>query len=153
MLSSSKFLSAPRGLLKVFILKAASKMPLSGIDISHQINFYTNNEWRPSPGSIYFILNELSSKGMISEVISPDTNVKRYITTNKGMNMLSSFIKVADQVLKRQFIFIGIMAQVAEKDLAKILVELADLILTSDKEKEEKLKLMINQLILKTKEL
>ena len=153
MSSSSEFLSAPRGLLKVFILKAASKMPLSGIDISDQINSYTNNEWSPSPGSIYFILNELSSKGMISEVIIPDTNVKRYITTNKGMNMLSSFIKVADQVLKRQFIFIGIMAQVAEKDLAKILVELADLILTSDKEKEEKLKLMINQLILKTKEL
>jgi len=153
MLSSSKFLSAPRGLLKVFILKSASKMPLSGIDISDQINLYTNNEWRPSPGSIYFILNELLSKGMISEVISPDTNVKRYITTDKGMAMLSSFFNVADQALKRQFIFAGIMAQVAEKDLAKIFVELSELILTSDKEKEKKLKLMINQLILKVKEL
>ncbi|MCP8315556.1 MAG: PadR family transcriptional regulator [archaeon] len=128
-------------------------MPVSGIDISDQINFYTNNEWKPSPGSIYFILNELLSKGMISEVISPDTNVKRYITTDKGMAMLSLFFKVADQALKRQFIFAGIMAQVAEKDLAKIFVELAELILTSDKEKEKKLKLMINQLILKVKEL
>lgn len=153
MLKTAEFLSAPRGLLKVFILKAASKMPVSGIDISDQINLYTNNEWRPSPGSIYFILNELSSKGMISEVISPDAGVKRYITTNKGMAILSSFIKVADQVLKRQFIFISVMAQVAEKDLAKIFTELADLILASNKEKEEKLRLMISQLIQKVREI
>jgi DNA-binding PadR family transcriptional regulator len=151
MLSSSNFLSAPRGLLKIFILKVASKMPISGIDISDQINFYTNNKWRPSPGSIYFILNELSSKGMISEVISSDSNVKKYITTDKGMVMLSSFLKVADEVLKRQFIFICIMAQVAEKDLAKNLVELAELALTSDKEKEGKIESIISQLILKAK--
>jgi len=136
MLSSSNFLSAPRGLLKVFILKAASKMPVSGIDISDQINLYTNNEWRPSPGSVYFILNELSSKGMISEVMCPEANVKRYITTDKGMAMLSSFLKVSDQVLKRQFIFTLIIAQVAEKDLAKI-AELDDLTITSDKEKKK----------------
>ena len=135
--SPSNFLSAPRGLLKVFILKAASKMPVSGTDISDQISLYTNNEWRPSPGSIYFILNELSSKGMISEVISPDSNVKRYITTDKGMAMLSSFLKVADQVLKRQFIFFSIMARVAEKDLAKIFVEISGLTLTSEKKKEK----------------
>jgi len=133
MLNPSNFLSAPRGLLKVFILKTASKMPVSGIDISNQISLYTDNEWRPSPGSIYFILNELSSKGMISEMISHDSNVKRYITTDKGIAMLSSFLKVADQVLKRQFIFASIMARVAEKDLAKIFVELSDLTFTSGK--------------------
>ncbi len=135
MLSPSNFLSAPRGLLKVFILKAASKMPVSGIDISDEINSYTNNEWRPSPGSIYFILNELSSKGMISEVISPNSNVKRYITTDKGLSMLSSFLRVADQVLRRQFIFANIMARVAEKDLVKIFDEISDSIFTSETKK------------------
>jgi DNA-binding PadR family transcriptional regulator len=153
MLSSSEFLSAPRGLLKIFILKAASKMPVSGIDILDQISFYTDDEWKPSPGSIYFILNELLSKGMISEVISHDTNVKRYITTSKGMNMLSSFLKVADQALRRQFIFIGVMAHVVEKDSVKAFAELAKLILTSNKERQEKLVPMINQLIFKLKEL
>jgi DNA-binding PadR family transcriptional regulator len=137
MLRSSEFLSAPRGLLKVFILKAASKMPVSGTDISDQISSYTNKEWKPSPGSIYFILNELLSKGMISEIVSPDSNVKRYITTDKGMAMLSSFLKVADQVLKRQFIFFSIMAGVAEKDLAKILVDISGLTLTSERKKEK----------------
>ncbi|MCP8311088.1 MAG: PadR family transcriptional regulator [Candidatus Methylarchaceae archaeon HK01B] len=152
-MSSSNFLSAPRGLLKIFILKTASKMPLSGTDISNQISLSTHGDWRPSPGSVYFILKELLSLKMISEVISPGSNVKRYITTDKGKKMLSSFFKVSDRVLKRQFVFIGVAAQIAENDIAKILVELAKLIVDSDKGKEAKIKLALNQLISTLKEL
>ncbi|MEM3383602.1 MAG: PadR family transcriptional regulator [Nitrososphaerales archaeon] len=147
----SEFLSAPKGLLKIFILKATSKMPVSGTDILNQIRFYTNDEWRPSPGSIYFILNELLSKGMISEVMGSDNNVKKYVITNKGMDTIFSFLKVADRVLRKQFIFISVMAQVAEKDLAKTFFEIVELVLTSNKGKQEKLETILNQLIFKLK--
>jgi DNA-binding PadR family transcriptional regulator len=148
---SSNFLSAPRGLLKVFILKAATKMPVSGKELSDQIDLYTRGEWRPSPGSVYFILNELSSKGMLSAVMSQDSGVKRYVTTNKGMAMLSSFLKVADKVLEKHFLLINIVAQIAEKDFVKMLMELAGLSLNLNKEKETEVKGMLSQIITKVK--
>jgi len=151
-LSSSSLLSAPRGLLKIFILKAASKIPVSGTDISNQINLITHGNWRPSPGSVYFILNELISLQMVSEVVGLRSKVKSYITTEKGMKLLSSFLKDADLVQKRQFVFIGLAAHIAENDVVKILVELAELIIDLNKGKEVKIKTALNQFISKVKE-
>ncbi len=123
-------------------------MPISGIEISNQINLSTRGKWRASPGSIYFILNELLSLKMISEVIGFGSNVKRYITTNKGRRILSSFLTSADKVLIKQFLFIGIIAQIAENDMAKILVELAELTIDKNKRKDDNIRKTLQQLFL-----
>ena len=121
----SKFLSAPRGLLKFFILMEASKMPISGVEILKQIASSTDGEWKPSPGSIYFILNELYSKGLISELQTSNSNVKKYVTTKKGMDILSNFLRVVNQSIKRQLIFVMIMTQFTKNKKIKDLVEIA----------------------------
>lgn len=121
----SKFLSAPRGLLKFFILIEASKMPVSGVEILKQISSSTHGEWKPSPGSIYFILNELNSRGLISQLQDSNSNVKKYITTNKGMDILTNFLKVVNQIIKRQLVFVMIMTQIANNKKVKDLVEMA----------------------------
>jgi DNA-binding PadR family transcriptional regulator len=100
-------------------------MPISGVEILKQISSSTYGEWKPSPGSIYFILNELNSRGLISQLQDSNSNVKKYITTNKGMDMLSNFLKVVNQIIKRQLVFVMIMTQIANNKKVKDLVEMA----------------------------
>tara|TARA_B100000315_G_C14080604_1_gene364703 strand:- start:9 stop:389 length:381 start_codon:yes stop_codon:yes gene_type:complete len=102
--------SAPRGLLKVFIIDMASKYPVSGIEISERVRSLTNEIWKPSPGSIYYILKELLSKKLLSEIYTPDKGLKKYIATEKGMNDLSLFRSFGVEILMKQASFLLLMS-------------------------------------------
>ena len=103
-------MSAPRGLLKVFIIDMASKYPVSGIEISERVRSLTNEIWKPSPGSIYYILKELLSKKLLSEIYTPDKGLKKYIATEKGMNDLSLFRSFGVEILMKQASFLLLMS-------------------------------------------
>lgn len=131
----SEFLNAPRGLLKMFVLKATSKMPLSGTEILHQIAASTRNVWKPSPGSIYFLLSELSSLGLITELHDTTSNIKRYIITEQGREALSSFLEASDQILRRQLAFARMTAQLLDDEVMDAFFALAEETPTSDDRK------------------
>ena len=109
-MKSSEVVSAPRGLLKVFIIDMASKYPVSGIEISNRVRSLTNEIWKPSPGSIYYILKELLSKKLLSEIYTPDKGLKKYIATEKGMNDLSLFRSFGVEILMKQASFLLLMS-------------------------------------------
>lgn len=120
----SEHLSAPKGLLKFFILMRASKIPVSGIEILKEISALTDQEWKPSPGSIYFILNELNSLGFISELLIPKSKIKKYVTTGKGIEKLSLFMGIANQIIRKQLIFTKVTNEIIENKEMKDLIEM-----------------------------
>ena len=125
MLSSSINISIPRGLLKIYILKAASKIPVNGIDIINQIDLSTDGAWKPSPGSIYYLLNELSSLEMISSINSLK-NVKKYIITNKGKQLLDSLLRDTKKIFQKQFIVLKLISNIVDSDIKQILNNLSN---------------------------
>ena len=88
----------------------ASKYPVSGIEISERVRSLTNERWKPSPGSIYYILKELLSKKLLSEIYTPDKGLKKYIATEKGMNDLSLFRSFGVEILMKQASFLLLMS-------------------------------------------
>ena len=109
-MKSPELVSAPRGLLRVFIIDMASKYSVSGIEISERIRLLTNGVWKPSPGSIYYILKELVSKKRLSEIYTPDKGVKKYVATEKGLDDLSLFRSFEVEILLKQFSFLVLMS-------------------------------------------
>lgn len=108
--------SAPRGLLKIFIIDMASKYPVSGIEISENISSITNEIWTPSPGSIYYILKELVTSKKISNIYTPDKGIKKYITTDKGLEDLSLFKKYKKDILIKQAAFLELIYHMIKDD-------------------------------------
>ncbi len=115
-MNSSELVSAPRGLLKIFIIDMASKYPVSGIEISENISSITNEIWTPSPGSIYYILKELVTSKKISNIYTPDKGIKKYITTDKGLEDLSLFKKYKKDILIKQAAFLELTYHMIKDD-------------------------------------
>ena len=82
-------ISAPKGLLRILILDIASKAPSSGVEIVQRISGMTNSMWKPSPGSIYYILERLANEELISEIFTPTKGQRKYITTARGKSYLT----------------------------------------------------------------
>ena len=115
-MKSPELVSAPRGLLRVFIIDMASKYSVSGIEISERIRLLTNGVWKPSPGSIYYILKDLVSKKRLSEIYTPDKGVKKYVATEKGLDDLSLFRSFEVEILLKQFSFLVLMSHLLKDD-------------------------------------
>ena len=82
-------ISAPKGLLRILILDMAAKAPSSGVDIAQKVSEMTSGAWKPSPGSIYYILERLAKEELISEIFTPTKGQKKYITTARGKSYLA----------------------------------------------------------------
>lgn len=117
-LKSSELVSAPRGLLKVFIIDLASKYPVSGREISERVDSLSNGVWNPSPGSIYYILKELVLKRRLSEIYTPDRGVKKYVATEKGLEDLSLFRSFGVEILLKQAAFLALSSRLVQDEAA-----------------------------------
>ena len=101
----------------------ASKYPVSGIEISERINSLTNGIWKPSPGSIYYILKELVSKKKLSDIYMPDKGIKKYVATEKGLSDLSLFRSFGDEILLKQAAFLALTSQLINDNESRELLE------------------------------
>ncbi len=115
-------LSAPRGLLKTFIIYMASKYPISGNEIAEQLYLQSNAIWKPSPGSIYYILKELVSKKMLSEIFTPDIGVKKYVATEKALNELSLFRSFGVEIMLKQAAFLTLTSSLIHNEEASAIL-------------------------------
>ena len=80
--------AVPKGFLRYFVLKFLSQKPMSGAEIIEEIGKRTHGKWKPSPGSIYPLLAWLQDHGVIQEVPTEESGVKRYKLTEKGQKIL-----------------------------------------------------------------
>lgn len=105
-------ISAPKGLLKILILDIASKSPSSGVEIAQRILEMTDGVWKPSPGSIYYILERLLRDELISEIFSTAKGQKRYVTTSRGKAQLLLEREALAPSWKKHMILTKLMAEV-----------------------------------------
>jgi DNA-binding PadR family transcriptional regulator len=82
--------SAPKGLLRYYILHKIAQKPIHGYEIIQDIDSKTEGAWRPGAGSLYPILKKLVSEGLIKEEPEPSEEATRrvYQITPKGIESL-----------------------------------------------------------------
>lgn len=56
-----------RGFLRPQILELLEKQPVNGVDIMDQLQDMSHGWYRPSPGAIYPLLDELQKEGLITK--------------------------------------------------------------------------------------
>jgi DNA-binding PadR family transcriptional regulator len=95
-------ISAPRGLLKLVSLQLFSESSLSGAELQEQIRKTSESVWKPGPGSIYFLLEELRKSENIVELPRRGGTVRRYVISNKGKAELSKLRGAMDEEVRRQ---------------------------------------------------
>ncbi len=82
--------SAPKGLLRYYILHKIAQKPIHGYEIIQDIDSKTEGAWRPGAGSLYPILKKLVSEGLIKAEPEPSEEATRrvYHITPKGVESL-----------------------------------------------------------------
>lgn len=105
-------INAPKGLLKILILDIASKSPSSGVEIAQRISKMTDSMWKPSPGSIYYILEKLLRDELISEIFSTAKGQKRYVTTSRGKAQFLLEREALTPSWKKHLILTKLMAEI-----------------------------------------
>src|SRR5712664_2790792 len=82
--------SAPKGLLRYYILHKIAQKPIHGYEIIQDIDSKTEGAWRPGAGSLYPILKKLVSEGLIKAEPEPSEGATRrvYHITPKGVESL-----------------------------------------------------------------
>ena len=82
--------SAPKGLLRYYILHKIAQKPIHGYEIIQDIDSKTEGAWRPGAGSLYPILKKLVSEGLIKSdpELSDEATRRVYHITPKGVESL-----------------------------------------------------------------
>jgi DNA-binding PadR family transcriptional regulator len=83
--------SAPKGLLRYYILHKIAQKPIHGYEIIQDIDSKTEGGWRPGAGSLYPILKKLVTEGLIIAEAEPsgEANRRVYRITPKGVESLA----------------------------------------------------------------
>jgi len=88
---SVKLHSAPKGLLRHYILHKIAQKPIHGYEVIQDIDSKTEGAWKPGAGSLYPILKKLVEEGLIkvdpSQAEEPTRRV--YHITPKGTEELA----------------------------------------------------------------
>ena len=100
---------APQGLLRSLVLAYASKYPITGAELAVEIRNRTAGLWDPSPGSVYFLMNELKDKGLLSIVGSREGGRKSYIATEAGRVELNTSSGKAMATLERELTLLALL--------------------------------------------
>jgi DNA-binding PadR family transcriptional regulator len=87
------------GFLKLTLLTLVSKGPLHGYALMKRIERLTDEEWKPSPGSIYPALQELVQDGLVT--CNAQGRKKVYAITPEGKDALVVAIREAEEAIKR----------------------------------------------------
>lgn len=78
----------PKGMLRHITLNILIQEPMSGSELTEEIQDYT--DWRPSPGSVYPMLASLQEEGLIMPYEDQDTTLKRFTLTDEGMRLVET---------------------------------------------------------------
>ena len=95
-------ISAPRGILKLAMLRLLSESSLSGLELQRQVERLSSGNWKPGPGSIYFVLSALRRKEMIVELPHRGGTTRRYVISSGGRAELSRLSGGARREIRRQ---------------------------------------------------
>jgi len=112
--SDGNTIFAPKGLLRMLMLKIASTKTVTGVEIMEEVPVITESLWTPSPGSVYYLLGEMEEHGLLIQVPTGEIGVKRYISSEKGKLALESFKLDAQKNLYRQLTMLRVLSDLAD---------------------------------------
>ncbi len=96
-------ISVPKGLLKLVSLQLFSESSLSGAELQEEIRKTSQGVWKPGPGSIYFLLDELRKGEYVVELPHRGGGtVRRYVISNKGKAELAKLRGEIGDEVRRQ---------------------------------------------------
>jgi DNA-binding PadR family transcriptional regulator len=72
--------------LRMLVLSMLSSSPKNGVELMNEIEITTRGWWRPSPGSVYPVLDHLSKQGLIKK-----RDDGKYELTEKGDSELEDW--------------------------------------------------------------
>jgi len=107
---------APKGLLKMLILKFASARPITGVEIMSEVPKMTESLWSPSPGSVYYLLGEMEKDGLLLHVPTGEPGIKRYVSSEKGKILLENFKLDVKKNLYRQLVMMRVLSDLSENN-------------------------------------
>ena len=82
----SELIAKQKGRLRSMILWLLYQSPKRGIDIIDDIYKMTWGFWRPSPGSVYPLLNKMEEEGVIRK------EGEKYVITEKGVKEIEEIL-------------------------------------------------------------
>ena len=107
------------GYLKMFVLKELKSSKKTGYELMQDFEAITGSH-RPSPGTIYPLLNELYGKGLVT--VSHQSNRKIYSISRKGNETLTKLMHERKSSFARTVKMLGIIYNPSEiKKLRKSL--------------------------------
>jgi len=112
-------LNVPTGLLKAIFLKEASRAPLTAVTLIKRLSEKTEGAWQPSPGSIYYLTNELESKGYLKKLAIENERYPKYIITPKGQEEFNSMVNGSSKDVLKLVKILIIYSDVIENKLLK----------------------------------
>ncbi len=112
-------LNVPTGLLKAILLKEASRAPLSAVTLIKRISERTDGLWQPSPGSIYYLTNELEAKNYLKKLEVENERYPKYIITPKGQEEFSNIINGSNKDILKLIKILILYSDVIENRILK----------------------------------
>ncbi len=108
---------APKGLLKMLILKITSQRATTGVEIMQEVPKMTENVWLPSPGSVYYLLGEMEEAGLLIHVPTGESGIKRYVSSDKGKLSLDTFKLDAKKSLYKQMVMLKVLSDLTGNEI------------------------------------
>jgi DNA-binding PadR family transcriptional regulator len=105
-------LSIMKGFLKLIVLMELSKNDMSGYDLINNIESVMGK--KPSPGSIYPLMNELIEDKFVS--LKEDGRKKIYSITKLGNNHTQRIIKEKQELALKHFEFLKLIKSLSKDD-------------------------------------
>jgi len=85
-----------KGALKIIVLKILNEKDFTGYGLIKEVKTKTGF-WKPSPGSMYPLMNDLLKKGLVT--YKKNKNKKIYSITHKGKKVYEKIIEKKEEIL------------------------------------------------------
>jgi len=110
----------------MWVLSILQQSPMNGAEIMDQIELVSQGWWRPSPGSVYPLLDELQKEGSIKKLEDG-----KYVITEKGKQefewpwgMPKRHPRTPDEVLVEMNGYVSYLEDLAKSDRSKLIPHL-----------------------------
>ena len=119
-----------RGYLKIFVLRELVRKERTGYELMKSFEDFTGTK-KPSPGTIYPLLNDLMKKHMVT--FSAKDNKKIYKITRKGEKILQSLMAEKKSVFENIIKMLGNVYNQKEMDLIRARIKMIFSVLSGEK--------------------
>lgn len=75
--------AVPKGFLRYRVMQLLKERPMSGSELTSEVEKETGGRWKPKPGSMYPLLKHLLKDGLTTE-LRVEGGIKRYELTEEG---------------------------------------------------------------------